>query len=276
MKEFDYHDFLQGAPVMPGDIIDVASDLLSILLFCRKRKLAFHAERLLDALQELVGADGTVMIRAFNWDFCHGIPFDIRNSPSRVGSLGNYASARGDFSRTRHPIYSWWVWGKHKDAICEIDEPSAFAEGGVFGFLYRRRGKQVGLGNLPNAALTQLHYAEAAARAPYRREKAFCGDYIDERGKSEKRTYSMHVRPLNMDVTSEELDGKETQDEMRAMGIRTDQVYQQELLCTVFDLKEATDFIKTDILSNDGKKVVRINQHRGITASAIQWEQAEY
>ena len=276
MQEFDYGAFFRGVPIAPGDTIDVSSDLLSILLFCRKRKLTFHADCLIDALQELVGENGTVMIRAFNWDFCHGVPFDIRNSPSRTGSLGNYAAMRKDFSRTQHPIYSWWVWGKDKDELCKITEPSAFAEKGIFGFLYKKCGKLIGIGNMQHTAMTQIHYAEVTVQVPFRREKFFSSPYIDENGRTVNRTYSMHVRPLNIEVSYETLEGEETQNHMRTLGIRVDHVYQQELLCTTFDLHKATDFFKEDLLFNDGKKVVQINRHAGVTASVDLLQYAEY
>ena len=90
-KELDYMDFLQGVGVEKGDIIDVSSDMANVLLYCRRIGVRLVPDHLIDSLQELVGPEGTVMIRTFTWDFCHGEPFDIRTSPSRVGALGNAA-----------------------------------------------------------------------------------------------------------------------------------------------------------------------------------------
>ena len=133
-KELDYMDFLQGVGVEKGDIIDVSSDMANVLLYCRRIGARLVPDHLIDSLQELVGPEGTVMIRTFTWDFCHGEPFDIRTSPSRVGALGNAAMKRADFKRTRHPIYSWMVWGKRADELLQMDQPSAFGPGSVFDF----------------------------------------------------------------------------------------------------------------------------------------------
>ena len=89
--ELDYTDLISHVGIEKGDTVDVASDLVSIIMFCRKRKIGFDADKLIDALKDLVSGEGTVMIRMFNWDFCRGTDFDIRKTPSRVGALGNVA-----------------------------------------------------------------------------------------------------------------------------------------------------------------------------------------
>ena len=63
MEELNYAEYLDGVGLMPGDIIDVASDMMSIMMYCRRKKLRFDPNQLLDALKEKVGEEGTVMIR---------------------------------------------------------------------------------------------------------------------------------------------------------------------------------------------------------------------
>ena len=41
--------------------------------------------------------------------------YDFYKTPSSVGSLGNYVLGRGDFRRTRNPIYSFAVIGKDQN-----------------------------------------------------------------------------------------------------------------------------------------------------------------
>jgi hypothetical protein len=81
-----------------GDLLDISSDLLSVIMDYRKNKIIFDPERLLDSFCEKVGGGGTVMIRTWNWDFCHNAAFDWRNTPSQVGALGNIALKRSDLS----------------------------------------------------------------------------------------------------------------------------------------------------------------------------------
>ena len=105
-KEFDYKSFLNGLNIQNGDLLEIASDLLSFLLYCRNKKLKFDANKLIDEIKHLVGNEGTVMIRTFSWDFCNKHIFDYSNTLSQTDSLGNYALKREDFKRTKHHVYS--------------------------------------------------------------------------------------------------------------------------------------------------------------------------
>ena len=112
MEELNYRELISGIGIEKGNILDIASGLHDIKQYCRSHNLSFDGNHLIDVLKEETGPGGTVMIRAFTWDFCQQIPFDILHSPSQVGALGNIAMEREDFKRTQHPIYSWMVWGK--------------------------------------------------------------------------------------------------------------------------------------------------------------------
>ena len=262
MQEFDYREYLENVGIEKGDILDVASDLLSILVYCRKYKLKFDANRLLDVLQEMVGEDGTIMIRAFSWDFCKGKTFDMQNTPSQVGSLGNIAMKRGDFQRTQHPIYSWLVWGKYQQELCLLENVASFGKGTPFDFLYHHQGKQLSIGNMESLAITHIHHAEKMGEVWYRTEKVFKADYIGKDGQKEEREYTMYVRPLNVDVHSDE---KELYIEFGEKGIKIAKLYQGELNCEILKIREAVDSFLQDIKENDCKKFIAINGKKGIS-----------
>lgn len=40
----------------------------------------------IDGLLEEVGSEGTVVFPCYNWDFCKGLAFDYRTTPSKTGS----------------------------------------------------------------------------------------------------------------------------------------------------------------------------------------------
>ena len=88
MEEFNYLDYMSGAGIEKGDILDVSSDVMAVLMYCRKAKLRFNPNHLLDALQEMVGEEGTVgkdkfeetdklMVLYTNQEMCVYIPEDI-------------------------------------------------------------------------------------------------------------------------------------------------------------------------------------------------------
>ena len=275
-KELDYMDFLQGVGVEKGDIIDVSSDMANVLLYCRRIGARLVPDHLIDSLQELVGPEGTVMIRTFTWDFCHGEPFDIRTSPSRVGALGNAAMKRADFKRTGHPIYSWMVWGKRADELLQMDQPNAFGPGSVFDFLDINHAKQLTLGNTSSDSTTQMHHVEAACKVPYRFDKPFTGEYTDYSGNTCLKTYSMHVRPLNLKVTNTEVDRDERGKELEKRGIMKVKHLDEMTLVSTILLHELPEFLTEDMYQNEGKFTVSINDLPGYVAAGIKPEELKF
>ena len=141
-----YTSFAQACQLKKGDIIDVCSDLREFMIYFYRRNETFEPDRLINALQQAVGEEGTILIRTFNWDFCHGTPFDRRNTPSQVGSLGNVALKRPDFVRTKHALYSWCVWGKEQAYLAEIDPVDSFGDESVFAWLENRNATFLRIG----------------------------------------------------------------------------------------------------------------------------------
>lgn len=272
---FDYKEFLSGLNIEKDDTLDVASDLLSIMLYCRSKKLDFDPNLLIEAIVDYVGPNGTVAIRAFNWDFCKGIPFDIKNSPSRTGALGNTALKRSDFKRTQHPLYSWLVKGKLQDTLCGLTNKESFGKNTPFDVLYKNKGKLLVVGNTGMTGLTQLHDAEKLAEVPYRTEKSFIGEYYDYEGNVHIREYSMYVRPLNVAFTSELVEC----DEFEQMCMKKEwekKKFYDGLECKVFKLRETTDFFVQDFKKNAGRNLVKVNGIAGYEHDGWDKRTAQY
>lgn len=182
-----------------GDIINVTSDILKLMCVCRDNKEKFDPNVFIDTIIEKVGNKGTVLFPAHNWDFCKGKTFDYHNTNSQAGGLSNIALKRKDFRRTKHPIYSFAVWGNDQNYLCNLNNISAFGEDSPFAYLYKRYGKNLSIGIDYKAAFTFTHYIEEKIRVNYRSPKDFTAPYIDENGISEILTYSMCVRDLSLD-----------------------------------------------------------------------------
>lgn len=154
---------------------------------------------LVEKIKNIVTDEGTVLFPMYNWDFCRGIPFDYNKTKSKAGVLNNFVHDNfPEFKRTKHPLYSFMVWGKDQDYLCSLDNQEAFGVNSPFGFLDRNRGKQLALGVTMSGSITYCHYLEQLAEVPYRHHKFFLGKYIDEHGNSELRSYSQFVRDLNI------------------------------------------------------------------------------
>lgn len=63
--------FVSSIPIEKGETIDIVSDLLSIGVYCKRRKLKFNPNKLIDCFCDAVGQEGNVLIRTFSHDFCN-------------------------------------------------------------------------------------------------------------------------------------------------------------------------------------------------------------
>lgn len=258
--EFEYLNFLEDCGVGKGDIVDVASDIRSMMIVARQNHWKFDINHLIDALMELVGKEGTLLIRCFNWDFCHGKGFDIRTSPSRVGSLGNYALKRSEFVRTKNPMYSWMVWGKYANDLAAMDNKQAFGKDSPWDFLYNNNGKLFVIGKAEQTGFTYIHHIEERENMPYRFSKIFSGNYTDSNGYTTLKEYSMYVRYLDYDMYEDLF--PELIDELYMKGsVSKKEFYGLPLWSTV--IKDADKLVRDDLVNNLGKRTCIINGQKG-------------
>lgn len=261
MKEFDYLKLLKSIPIKKGMTIDVVSDLFNIKKQCMKLQLKFDADSFIDVLCDLVGSEGTVLIRTFSWDFCHGLGFDIRKTTSRAGALGNVAMKRPDFRRTQHPIYSWMVWGKYQEYLCNLDETESFGKNSVFAWEAENENAiQILVGSPSTNGITLFHYMEEKVGVPYRYIKNFTDTYVDGEGNSSVKTYSMYVRDLDYEIITDDtvyiplLEEKGIKINGSFMGIAIES-YEIKRLCQIYEEDFRKNIIPTGVTLKPIKKV---------------------
>lgn len=184
-----------------GDIVLLSSDITDLYIQCKKHGEKLDLNILIDKFQEAIGEDGTLLIPTYNWSFCEGRTYDYKKTPSKTGVIGDAALKRNDFKRTKHPIYSFAIWGKDTDYLCSLDDVESFGPQSPFAYLEEKHGKNAFIGgaSLRNC-FTYVHYIEQKYGAPYRFSKMFKAPYIDMNGNCQEREYAMYVRDLELDV----------------------------------------------------------------------------
>ena len=188
--------------IQEGDIVYVVSDIFRLAKSVVENNEDFDINIFLDTIAAKVGKSGTILIPAFNWDFCKGKTFHYNRTPSMTGALGNAALRRDDFVRTKHPIYSFCVWGSDRELLFEIDPENSFGEGTVFEYLIERSAKALVI-DLPSMeGISVNHHVEQMVGVPYRYHKTFTAGYIDWNQEEKVKKYSMYVR--NYDYGAEE------------------------------------------------------------------------
>lgn len=186
--------------IKEGDSVWVASDMKTLIYTCMENGDDTDLNVLIDSILDILTPEGTLLIPVFNWDFCKGKPFDIRKTPCRTGSLGKIAMKRKDFIRTKHPIYSFAVWGKDAEMLAKMDNLSSFGGNSPFSYCREVNAKNVFIDVPPQHSFTFVHYVEQIKGVDYRYLKNFTADYTDENGVTSKRSYSMNVRCLDKDI----------------------------------------------------------------------------
>lgn len=202
-EKINYKDVITSLEINTGETIFFTSNLTFLAYDAAISKEEFDENFILDTLIEKIGPKGTLILPVYNWDFCLGVPFDYKNTQSKTGHLGNQALKREDFKRTKNPIYSYAVWGKDKEYLCSLDPIVSLGKNTVFEYMHLNNVKNVVLDVDISDHYTICHYVEQIHGVPYRYNKYFKADYIDEFGNISRKTYSMSVRYLELDVTSD-------------------------------------------------------------------------
>ncbi len=152
----------------------------------------------LDAILEVIGPEGTLIVPTFNFGFAKGEPYDPLTTPSvGMGAFSDFVRRLPGAFRTRHPMQSIAVLGRWATDLAARDTLSAFDPGSAFERMLELDFKLLLLG-ADSRAVSMFHYCEQRAGVPYRYWKEFSGPVRTPDG-WQNRTYKMFVRDLDLD-----------------------------------------------------------------------------
>ncbi|KAA3642748.1 MAG: aminoglycoside N(3)-acetyltransferase [Chloroflexi bacterium] len=199
----------------------------------------------LDALFEVLGTEGTIVVPTFNFGFARGEDYDPDTAPAEhMGVFSEYVRQQTDAKRTSHPMQSLAVVGKYAAELAGLNTPSAFDDGSAFDRMLQLDFKLLLLGADVQAA-SIVHYSEQRAKVPYRYWKDFKGK-INTDGEWQTQSYRMFVRDLELDP---QLRLKPIEETLKAKG----QWQVQKLNFGELALCRLEDFVATtdDLLHDD-------------------------
>jgi len=181
--------------VVEGDCLFIHSSLKSLGKFV-SRQGQDGPEGLFNALIEIIGESGTLVVPTFNFGFCQGRPFDRQNTPSeKMGAFSEFVRRHPSAQRSRHPFQPVAAVGRHAAEIADARARSAFSEGSAFEVMLMRKCKILFFG--VDFVETFVHVAEERVNVPYRFWKTFNGEFID-RGISERVSVDFFARKLEL------------------------------------------------------------------------------
>lgn len=156
-----------------------------------------------EALLEVLGDEGTLIMPTFNFDFCKGEPWDVRNTPSQMGAMTNMVRTHAEAKRVFHPIYSFSVLGQHAEFLTAERYKSSYGANSLFAKLRQLDGKIMVVGLRYTDSMTFFHHVEEMEGVDYRYMKEFAGKITDEEGNTYEDTFTMLVRDIEKGVITE-------------------------------------------------------------------------
>lgn len=253
-KKMEYTDWLQEQNwLKKGDCVYVISDMLELAKSYKARGSRLCPDELTEGLQRIVGEEGTLLFPTFNWDFCKGTGFDYSRTPVRTGAWSKSVLQRKDFARTAHPLYSFAVWGHHREELLENDSADSFGPGTIFELLLQWDARLLAVGLPALKGASYIHHVEQMVGVPYRYNKSFTGEYRDAWGRCGTRTYRMYVRDLDLDPRH--IAGfRPLEEKMSEEGlIRTE--YYGEIPSHMLRIADLDREVRKDILENDSRNM---------------------
>jgi aminoglycoside 3-N-acetyltransferase len=124
VTKLDIEDGLKKIGLSKGDVVAVHGSLSSF------GRVEGGAETVVDALLDVLGAEGTLVVPTFTY----GLDvYDPKESPSMVGAISEAVRKRTNALRSLHPTHSVAAIGELADVVTEGHEKvHAFARGSAF------------------------------------------------------------------------------------------------------------------------------------------------
>lgn len=209
-----------------------------------------HCRILFKALQEAVGAGGTILVPTYTFSFCRGELFDVQSSPAVKGPWSPSTEFLEFFRllpgaiRSADPIHSVAGIGPRAAEILSDVPPTCFGEDSVPHRL-RRMGAKICTIGLGLHESNFQHHVEEVLGVPFRFKKLFTGQ-IRDHGVTKKKGWIYNVAILAKNGV---LDEHRLEDSAREAGVcRAAPVGRSEILGA--DSRELFDFASHAIAEN--------------------------
>ena len=180
--------------ISPGDTIFLHSDAIIVAQF---PGLEMHQRIhcLLDAIEDFLGPQGTLVLPTFTYSFTKNEIFDRRETPSTVGLITEVFRLRSQTRRNADPIFSVAASGARSEEFANTKGQECFGPNSAFALLHRVNAWITGFACSFDRA-TFVHYVEKSAGVDYRYDKVFRGIIKNERRENESTEAVYFVRDL--------------------------------------------------------------------------------
>ena len=197
-NSIDIINGLKGLKLNKGDCIFIHSSIKSLGKY-EDQKFPNLLNVIKNALFEIIGSGGTIVVPTFNFDFAKGYDFDVNKTPSHLmGVFSEFIRNNEASNRTDHPFHSISILGNNSRFISNLKSETEFSSGSAFDYLVKNNCKILFLGDCFTE--TFFHIAENNEEVPYRYWKKFTGNVIRD---GKKRFIEIKYFARNIDLIPE-------------------------------------------------------------------------
>ena len=139
---------------------------------------------ILDATNEVLGSNGTILVPTYSYSFGKSykknLPvFNIKKTPSKIGSFSNFFIKQHGVIRSEDPMVSIAGMGPNAKKILKNIYTTSYGKNCVFEKILKiKNAKCCSLGLGPNW-IPFIHYCDWLNKAPFRYDKFFKGTIIN-------------------------------------------------------------------------------------------------
>ena len=139
-------------------------------------------------------SEGTIVVTTATTSLCNSNNlFDIKNTPSEMGSLTEHIRNKLGAVRSFHPFNSYTAIGKHADYICTNNSRHCYGNNTPTARLLELDATQISIGLHPIETTSISHHVEMIMGVPYRYVKEFIHPVLREDNVNYEPFY-MHLR----------------------------------------------------------------------------------
>lgn len=147
--------------------IYLASGIKRLSLVFKSEGVAFDVNALVDAIDEHLNDDASLIIPAYTDTLPSGAEFDKNKTKPTIGAIPNRIFRRKDFFRTKDPLHSAFIKGDFSQ--CDFTATSTFGDNSLFYNMLKANVRQVFIDVDLQNSFTFIHYVEELKKVAYRK-----------------------------------------------------------------------------------------------------------